>query len=96
MASFNANYRGIGQLLKSPEMAKAMHDIATGIKSRAVAFSPVDKGGFKSSWKVESRKRPDRVVAVVVNDDPAAVQIEFGTKDTPRHRALGKAIGSKE
>lgn len=52
----------------------------------AAAIAPVDTGTYRSKFRVEEAGGEVRVV----NDDPGAVAIEFGTEDTPAHHVLSK------
>jgi hypothetical protein len=101
MGNFKGNYRGLGELLKSPEMEAEMLRRAEAVKARAESTAPFDPKSrdgthYRDAFRVESSRdggqHHDRAVARVVNDDPAAFQIEYGTSDTPRHRTLGKAL----
>lgn len=98
--SFHADYHGIGEMLCSPEMQAEMHRRAEKVKAAAEAAAPYDpasKDGthYKDSFTVESGVREGktrRAYGRVVNDDPAAFYIEYGTSDTPRYRTLGRAL----
>lgn len=96
------NYEGMGELLRSVEMQAAMRTLAEGFMERAIATAPVAKSGphrgrYKASFRIEvgvQHHKTSRAYAKVINDAPEAFYIEFGTKDTPRFRTLGKAFGS--
>jgi len=96
------DYEGLGQLLRSPEMQAAMHTLAVGFMQRAIATAPVDEDGphpgrYKASFRVESGVQHNttaRAYGRVINDSPEAFFVEFGTKNNPRHRTLGKAFGA--
>lgn len=104
MGEFKGSYKGIGEMLRSDFMVEVMRVQAERVKAVAEAIAPVgseadgDKhpGLYKSSFRVESGvregKKP-RAVGRVVNDAPYAFHVEFGSKDTPKHRTLGKALG---
>lgn len=98
-ASFNASYRGIGEMIRSIEMEAEMVRRAEKIKARAEAIAPVGKppddkhpGRYKASFHVSSTKRGgvhhDRAEATVTNDSPEAFYVEYGSKKTPRYHTL--------
>jgi len=98
--SFNADYKGIGEMLCSPEMQAEMLRRAEKVKAAAEAMAPFDprsKDGthYKDSFEVSSGVREGktrRAFGRVTNTDPAAWYVEWGTSDTPRFRVLGKAL----
>jgi len=100
MASFNADFRGIGEMLCSPEMQADMKARAERVAARAQATAPYDpdsKDGthYRDAFTVESgvqAGKTRRAYGKVTNDDPAAFYIEHGTGDTPKHRTLGRAL----
>lgn len=98
MTSFRLDYEGFGELLKGTEMQAAMVAHAEPVKERAEATAPVDKdsrhpGRYKASFDIESGVRPDRAFARVVNTAPEAILVEYGSRNNPRHRTLGRALG---
>jgi len=101
MARFDADFSGIGDMLCSPEMQADMRARAERVAARAQATAPYDadsKDGthYRDAFSVESgvrgAGRSRRAYGEVSNDDAAAFQIEHGTKKTPKHRTLGKAL----
>ena len=100
MARFDADYSGIGDMLCSPEMQADMKARAERVKARAEATAPYDansKDGthYRDAFSVESgvtTGKTRRAYGSVTNDDAAAFQIEHGTKNTPKHRTLGRAL----
>ncbi|MGI5274871.1 HK97 gp10 family phage protein [Nonomuraea sp. CA-218870] len=95
-ARFRPDYKGIGRILTSKTMQGAMEQRAERVRDRCVADAPEDTGTYKSSFRVETGIRPGpkpRAVSKVVNDDPAAPYVEWGTSRTPRYRAMGRAAG---
>jgi hypothetical protein len=95
-ARFKGNYKGIGQILRSVQMQREMEQRAKPIKARCVATSPRDTGAYASSFRIETGIRPGRkprAESKVINSDPAAPYVEWGTSRTPRHRVMGKAAG---
>lgn len=98
---FNTNYRGVGDMLRSDFMVAEMRKRAEKVRAQAEATAPVDTGGphpgrYKGSFAVESGIRSQdgdrRAYGRVTNDAPEAFFVEFGTKNNPRHRTLGKAL----
>lgn len=103
MGTFNASYEGIGQMLRSPEMQAAMHRLAEKVAARAVLLAPFDPDDpdgqhYKDAFEVSSGVREPtptskaRAYGRVTNTDSAARFVEFGTKNNPRHRVLGRAL----
>jgi bacteriophage HK97-gp10 putative tail-component len=86
------SYEGIGELLRSDMLREHMVARAKRIKALAESRAPVysgagpdpTRGSYKASFRVESTDhggiKHDRAAATVVNDDPTAVFIEFGTR----------------
>lgn len=95
MATFNANFEGIGKMLKSPEMQAEMERRAGKAKDLAETIAPFDEHDgdhYKDHFGVEARPRHDRACAALVNDDPAAFQIEYGTRHNEAHHTLLRSI----
>ena len=96
--TFRPNYKGVGDMLKSKHMAARMLKRAEKVKARAETTAP--RSGdtrdtpYADRFEASTRMRADRVVGVVSNDHPAALHIELGTRDTPKHRTLGKALSA--
>lgn len=63
-------------------------DAAEAAARHAQSIAPVDTGEYRSRFRVQPAG-PDGE-ARVVNDDPGAVAIEFGTEDTPPHNVLAQ------
>jgi hypothetical protein len=59
-------------------------DVAERGRNHAEGIAPVETGAFRSSFRVE---RGDGE-ALIVNDDPGAAAIEFGSDDTPAHHVM--------
>lgn len=100
MASFQANYHGIGRLLVSEDMQAEMHRRALRMKAAAEADAPFDpddsdhdhyRDHFAVSSGIQERKTR-RAIGTLTNDHPAAFQIEVGTGKTPAHRTLTRAL----
>lgn len=96
MSTFTASYRGIGQLLRSSEMQAEMLRRAARAKVYAQATAPRETGQFATSFTTHVVARGgahrDRAEAVLANTDPAGLAIELGTRRTPAHRTLRKAL----
>jgi hypothetical protein len=98
MGGFKASYRGIGELLRSPMMQAEMVRRAEKVKARAEATAPVgdkDGGEYAASFKIESgvkHGKTSRAYARIANTSDHAAAVEFGWKNTPRYRTLGKAL----
>lgn len=98
--SFRASYKGIGEMLCTPEMQAEMRRRAEKIAEAARADAPYDprsKDGthYKDSFAVDSgvqERKTRRAFGRVTNTDPAAFYIEYGTRDTPAHHTLARAL----
>ena len=97
-ARFRSNYKGIGAMLRSRQMQEEMRKRAEDVQDKAQAMAPRDTGDYATSFRVETGvregKKP-RAQAKVINDDPAAPYVEWGTSRTPRFRVLGRAAGAE-
>lgn len=103
---FKPSYRGIGQMLIMPELQANMIARAERVATQARATAPVDadpddahRGRYKASFKVTGgiRKgsrggRRRRAYGRVTNNAPEALDVEYGTPYTARHRTLGRAL----
>jgi hypothetical protein len=87
---FRGDYAGIGEMIRSPEMVRAMERIANQIKDHAVATAPVGDpkrnkhaGRYKNSFSVSSGPdggwRKNRAYGRVSNTAPEAFYVEYGT-----------------
>ncbi|MFF7147460.1 HK97 gp10 family phage protein [Streptomyces griseoaurantiacus] len=99
-ARFKMKKKGVGQLLRSPEIQAEMLRRADVIKGVAIATSPVylpaaDAGHYKRSWETDSTsrggRRRDRAVAKVRNTSYYARWVEYGTEKVPAHHVLLRA-----
>jgi hypothetical protein len=98
--AFRADYRGIGRLLKSPEMQALMALHAHRAKAVAEAIAPVDPtsghpGRYKASFVVTSgvrRGHSGRAYARLSNTSPEAVYVEYGTRNNDAHHTLLRAL----
>lgn len=93
---FDADYAGIGELLRADFMqAEMLRRVEKG-KALAEVIAPRDTGQFAASFHTSVNShggaRHDRAEGVLTNDDPAALSIETGTNDTPAHRTLRKSL----
>lgn len=102
MARFNPSYVGLGELLVSPEMQRAMHDLAKKAKDAAVVSSPVGppsdphRGEYRDAWATDSGIQEGttrRAYGEVSNPVDYAASIEFGNgRGTQAHYVLTRAI----
>lgn len=98
--TYKASFRGIGEMLSSPEMQAEMHRRADKIAEAARASAPFDPNStdgthYRDAFSVTSgvRESPSRrAQAIVRNDDPAAVFVEYGTSHTDAHHTLLHAL----
>ena len=84
-------------VLKADWMAAEMYERALRVLARAEATAPFyandpDKQHYRDAFSATAGLREDRAYGRVTNDDKAAVFVEFGTKNNPRHRTLGNAL----
>jgi hypothetical protein len=87
-------------VLCAPWMVAEMKRRAELVAAAAVASAPVDEDGphpgrYKGAFSVESGVRTGKTTRAygrVTNDAPEARFVEFGTRNNPRHRTLGKAL----
>lgn len=100
-ARLRPSYRGIGEMLRADFMLADMVRRAEEVKATAESIAPVYEQGrhpgrYKAAFRVEADPRGghrhDRAVGRVVNDSPEAFIVEYGNRNTPRHRTLGKAL----
>ncbi|QWF78705.1 hypothetical protein [Amycolatopsis sp. CA-230715] len=79
------------RIVALPSVRKRLRFVANQIATRTRAN--LSSAGSAATVTVEEGIRPKgRAYARVVHDDPFG---EYGTEDVPRHRALGRAVGSK-
>jgi Bacteriophage HK97-gp10, putative tail-component len=97
--AFRWDYKGGGEMLRTPEMQAEMRRRAEKVAAAAEAAAPVypgPRGGqYKKSFSVSSgvRERGSRrAFGRVTNDAPEAFYVEYGNRNTPRHRTLGRAL----
>ena len=98
--AFRWDYKGGGELLTADFMRAEMVRRANQVKARAEAIAPVGEGptagDYKRSFSVSSgirgRGRSRRAYGRVTNDDHAAFYVEYGTRNNPRHRTMGRAL----
>jgi hypothetical protein len=77
--------RGQMDAIESSSMVlNEIEDVVERGKAHAEAAAPVDTGAYRSSFYVERVGDEVRLV----NDDPGAAAIEYGTRDTPAHRTI--------
>lgn len=101
MAGFQWDYAAFDEVLAGPIGLAAVMPAAEKAKARAEATAPVDESGphpgrYKAAFGIRTgiqNRKTRRAYAEVYNDSPEAIFVEFGTKNNPRHRTLGKAVG---
>lgn len=101
-ARFKMSRKGVGQLLRSPQVEADMLRRANAVMAAAVGISPVGDaardphpGLYKSSWNVTSTtrggRRKDRATATVYNTAAHAAHVEFGTERIAAQHVLLRA-----
>jgi hypothetical protein len=96
-SSFEASYKGIGQMLNSDFIQDAMVDRAEKIKAYALSISPTSSGEYRTKFKIYRNRGfvagGVRAYARLYNEAPYAAAIEYGTRRNPRgQRILGRAM----
>ena len=105
--SYNPDHLGMQKMLNADFMEDAMRRVAEDIKNRAVALSPVGSGRrgdmhpgrYKASWHVRTHKYAGapgkrgsvRAEAIVYNDSPEALYVEFAHFGQEPYRVLARA-----
>lgn len=77
-----------------PGIATAIEDLADAIaiEARSIATAEAkDTGQYAGSFKVTTGKDKDRHIAAVMNEDRAALHVEFGTRDMTGRHVLRRA-----
>ncbi len=102
MAGFRPSYIGIGEMLRADFMVADMVARMERVKAEAEATAPYDPGAtdgshYRDSFHIEHTDhggaKHDRAEAKVINDDNAAVFVEFLARtNAPPHRTLGRAL----
>ena len=98
MVTYHHDYEAFGRnVLKADWMAAEMYERALRVKARAeltAPYDPDDPDGqhYRDAFTASAGLRDDRAYGRVSNDDKAALFVEFGTKNNPRHRTLGNAL----
>lgn len=85
------------ELFYSEELTELVYAAGDRVLAEAqrLAAAEAHSGDFEASLEVhDHRSRSGRPIATVYSDDPGALSIEFGTKTTPRHRFLGRALNA--
>jgi hypothetical protein len=98
-SKFDGSFTGIGQLLKSDMIRRAMSDRADRVRAEAERIAPVSErdkhpGRYKRSFgtRVGLNARRTRVEAVVYNDAPEALHVEKGTRNNNPYHVLTRAL----
>lgn len=102
-SSYNPDYTGVGVFLKSDALLEMVESVAETIKARAIAISPVGSyeerdrhpGLYISSFHVRTSRdggaTGDRVEAVMYNDSPDAVWVEYGHRGREPYAVIRRA-----
>jgi hypothetical protein len=101
-ANYNPSYSGIGEMLRADFMQEAMRLQGEEIMLRAIAIAPVGHppesphpGRYKASFHVRVHDRGgatnDRAEAVVYNDSPEALYVEYANYGQEPYRVLARA-----
>lgn len=100
-ARFKMSRKGVGQLLKSPEVEAEMLRRAGLIKTVAQGIAPTGgsgdphAGAYKAAFSTSSTRRggrrKDRATATVTNSSYYARWVEYGTEKVHAHHVLLRA-----
>lgn len=99
--SYDADYKGIGEMLNAPWMVAEMVRRAEKGKAFAETIAPVDQTGphpgrYKAAFRVEGKvgggTRHNRAAGRLINDAPEAVFVEYGTANNPAHHVLLRSL----
>lgn len=97
MGRFVVNPQLEQDMFKSAELTELVYAAGERVFNEAerLATEEAKTGDFAASLsKHDHRSRSGRPVSTITADDPGALSIEFGTRHTPRHRFLGRALDS--
>lgn len=78
--------RELDTILGSAEVGDTATSAAEAGADHARSIAPVDTGEYRSRFRVEQGPEGPRIV----NDDPGAAAIEYGSDDTPAHHVLSQ------
>lgn len=95
MGTFKINPNLERELFASAELAELVYAAGEEVLNEAELNAGAESvtGDFAASLsKHDHRSRSGRPVSTISADDPGALSIEFGTRYTPRHRFLGRAL----
>lgn len=102
MTGYKHDYQAFGEhVLRSDFMREAMVTYAEKAKAAAEAIAPFDPEShdgthYKESFRIDSRNiggvHKDRAEALLINDDEAALYVEFGTKHNEAHHVLTRSL----
>lgn len=105
MSSYDPDHHGIAEFLNSSGMLNLVEQVAGQIRDRAIATAPIGdprddehSGRYKASFHIRSHHHGgatnDRAEAIVYNDAPEALEVEFGHRGRePYHTLLRAAEG---
>ena len=82
----------LGALMASDLVQDGLTEVAETGRAIAEATAPVETGHYRSRFRVEHTAGGVQIV----NDDEAALAIEFGTSDTPAHLTVSRMIDQLE
>lgn len=107
MATYEASFAGIGEMLRAGFMVADMEARAEKVAALARATAPVyggrddaHRGRYRADFTVSSTDhggaKGRRAAGIVTNNDPAAFEIEMGTSETPAHYTLRRALAAAQ
>lgn len=83
------------ELFASEELTELVYEAGDRVLAAAQsgAAAVAESGDFELSLEVDHhRSRSGRPISTIYSLDEGSLSIEFGTRYTPRHRVLGRAL----
>lgn len=83
------------ELFHSEELTELVYKAGDRVldAARSGAAAVAESGDFEASLEVDHhRSRSGRPISTIYSLDEGSLSIEFGTRSTPRHRVLGRAL----
>lgn len=96
VADFEMDRAGMRQVARGQELRGSVRQIILRARAYAESIAPRRTGAYASSFEIRySRitiRGMRRIAARLVNTDPQAALIEWGSKRTPAHRTLTRTL----
>ncbi len=96
VVDFELDRGGIRKIARDAPLRLAVREVATKAKAHAESIAPHRTGAYASRFEINFTRVTvrglRRIGARLVNTDPAAAKIEWGTSKTPAHLTLTKTL----